>query len=84
MDDINHKVDISDDARWEDRELFALATIDARWEDWADNPCCYLECNKEAEWLIVHGDGPCDNTVSCTEHVGQMLTDAPIHYISHL
>lgn len=47
-------------------------------------PCCYLDCGNGAEWLIVHGDGPCDNTVSCTEHVGYMLTDAPMHNVSHL
>ena len=65
---------------------------DVTWEDWVeacdeDHPvgtCCHLDCDKEAEWLIIHGDGPCDNTISCTEHVGQMLTDAPNHYISHL
>ncbi len=65
---------------------------DISWEDWVEDyddeahisSCCYLDCFKEAEWLIVHGDGPDDNTQSCTKHVGLLLTDAPIHYINHL
>ncbi|MEE9409609.1 MAG: hypothetical protein V3V41_01630 [Candidatus Heimdallarchaeota archaeon] len=62
------------------------------WEDWVEGydkdhpvgPCCHLDCDKESEWLIVHGDSPDDNTVSCTTHIGQLLTDAPMHYISPL
>lgn len=38
-------------------------------------------CSADAEWRIVHGDGPDDYTESCTEHVGFMLTDAPEHRI---
>ncbi len=40
-----------------------------------------IGCQKDAEWEIWHGNGPDDNTVACTEHVGEMLTDAPEHRI---
>lgn len=38
-------------------------------------------CQKDAEWEIRSGDGPDDFTDSCTEHVGEMLTEAPEHKI---
>ncbi len=51
--------------------------------------CCFIDpksklgegCNNYAEWEIVHGERDSDNTQSCTEHIGYLLTDAPIHYI---
>jgi hypothetical protein len=49
--------------------------------------CCYigektkLECGNDAEWEIWHGVGPDDNTLSCTRHVGEMLTDAAEHRV---
>lgn len=38
-------------------------------------------CGKNAEWEIWSGNSPDDSTDSCTEHVGEMLTDAPEHKI---
>ena len=38
-------------------------------------------CGKDAEWEIWSGDTPDDFTDACTEHVGDMLTDAPKHTI---
>lgn len=38
-------------------------------------------CGKNAEWQIWSGIGPDDSTDSCTEHVGELLTDAPEHRI---
>ncbi len=43
--------------------------------------CCAMDCNKTAEWVIVHGAAPDDYTMACTTHVGDLLTDAPTHYI---
>ena len=44
--------------------------------------CCQMECDKDAEWEIQWTPrSPDDWTHSCTEHVGEMLCDAPIHYI---
>ncbi len=40
--------------------------------------CCQLTCKKPAEWEIYTKD---DNTVACTEHVGELLTDAKEHRI---
>lgn len=50
----------------------------------ADIPlCCFLTCDKPAEWTIWDGKYPSyDNyTLSCTDPVGEMLTDAPEHTI---
>lgn len=44
-------------------------------------PLSGIGCPKTAEWQIWHGTSPDDNTFSCTEHVGEMLTDAPEHRI---
>lgn len=52
--------------------------------------CCFIpnqndpahsRCPNKAGWTIVHGETPDDYTESCTEHVGEMLTDAPVHQI---
>ncbi len=47
--------------------------------------CCMIGCDKDAEFEIYYkGDGaPSDstNTDACTEHVGDLLTDAPQHWI---
>ena len=43
--------------------------------------CCRMGCDKPAEWQIWHGDTPDDYTESCTECIGQMLTDAHEHTI---
>lgn len=43
--------------------------------------CCYLECEALAEWRIRHGDELDDYTESCTDHVGALLTDAPVHRV---
>jgi len=41
--------------------------------------CCELNCTKDAEWEI-YADGVPD-TAACTEHVGELLTDAKEHRI---
>jgi hypothetical protein len=38
-------------------------------------------CKKRAEWIITHGPAPDDYTLSCTEHVGYLLTDAKNHQV---
>lgn len=38
--------------------------------------CCYVGCDKDAEWTLVEGPGPDDWTEACTAHVGDLLTDA--------
>lgn len=49
--------------------------------------CCFIQpgterqCEILASWRIVHGSGPDDYTESCTQHVGEMLADAPEHRI---
>lgn len=43
--------------------------------------CCFPDCEKLAEWVIVHGQAPDDYTESCSVHVGELLTDAPEHKI---
>lgn len=54
----------------------------------SNNVCCYLDrnnhggdCENPAEWIIRHGEDACEYTISCTEHVGPMLTDAVEHRI---
>jgi len=44
--------------------------------------CCQIGCEKEAEWEI-YADGVPDTT-ACTEHVGELLTDANEHRIFRL
>lgn len=54
-----------------------------------DSPCLGLEgweidsrgCSKDAEWVIFHGPGGEDYTESCSQHVGEMLTDALEHKV---
>jgi hypothetical protein len=44
--------------------------------------CCHIPCSRAAEWEIWHTSGdPYDSTHACTEHVGELLTDAPEHRI---
>ena len=43
--------------------------------------CCQKDCKKDAEWEI-YADGVPD-TMACTEHVGELLTDANEHRIFH-
>ncbi len=38
-------------------------------------------CSKKAEWTIIHGAAPDDCTEACTEHVGDLLTDAVEHRV---
>jgi len=38
-------------------------------------------CRKKAEWTIIHGLSPDDYTEACTDHVGDLLTDAKEHRI---
>ena len=44
--------------------------------------CCQIDCEKDAEWEI-YADGVAD-TAACTEHVGELLTDASEHRIFRL
>ena len=41
--------------------------------------CCQIDCKKDAEWEIYAESVP--DTVACTEHVGELLTDAQEHRI---
>jgi hypothetical protein len=51
--------------------------------------CCWMNqetrarCNAPAEWEIYYSDHaqPYNETQSCTQHVGELLTDAPVHHI---
>lgn len=44
--------------------------------------CCIIECDKKAGWVIeMYPYGPDDYTTACTEHVGELLTDALIHVV---
>jgi hypothetical protein len=36
-------------------------------------------CDRNAEWTIVYGLGPEDYTESCSECIGELLTDASEH-----
>ncbi len=41
--------------------------------------CCQIDCEEPAEWEIYAEGVP--DTVACTEHVGELLTDAQEHRI---
>ncbi len=41
--------------------------------------CCQIDCTKDAEWEIYADAVP--DTVACTDHVGELLTDANEHRI---
>ncbi len=49
--------------------------------------CCFIDpktkvgCEEEAEWMIVTGHSPDDQTDSCTAHVGYLLVDKPFNHI---
>ena len=47
----------------------------------AEALCCYLGCESAAEWRI-DTDKPYTETLACTAHVGELLSDAPVHYVS--
>ena len=44
--------------------------------------CCYINeatdvhCTRKAEWIIYDGPRPDSYTEACTEHVGELLSDA--------
>jgi len=44
--------------------------------------CCQINCEKEAEWEIYANGVP--DTMACTKHVGELLTDAKEHRIFHI
>ncbi|KKM19838.1 hypothetical protein LCGC14_1651560 [marine sediment metagenome] len=46
--------------------------------------CCFIPCEKEAEWSIVHGPASNDVTESCDDHVSDLRPDAPEHIISRV
>jgi hypothetical protein len=35
--------------------------------------CCFLGCEKAAEWLVVTGNTADGYTYSCSEHLGDMI-----------
>jgi len=41
--------------------------------------CCQIDCNETAEWEIYADAVP--DTLACTKHVGELLTDAIEHRI---
>lgn len=49
--------------------------------------CCWIDqetivpCRAHAEWMIVHGPAPDDWSDSCSEHLGDMMTDAYEHRV---
>jgi len=44
--------------------------------------CCIVDCEKLADWAI-YTEVPYSDTYACTEHVGALLSDAPVHSIYH-
>lgn len=46
--------------------------------------CCFLSCEKEAKWSIVHGPASNDVTESCNDHISDLRTDALEHTISRV
>lgn len=45
--------------------------------------CCYIdpvagECPAGADWTLILGPRPDDNTQSCEAHVGRLLGDDPL------
>lgn len=44
--------------------------------------CCQKDCEKPAEWEIYADAVP--DTLACTDHVGELLTDAKEHRIFRL
>ena len=43
--------------------------------------CCKIGCNKSAKVSIYYGTSPDDYTESCLEHIGDLLTIAPVHHL---
>lgn len=44
--------------------------------------CCHIPCDKNAEWVIMYTPFKFDEyTHSCSEHLGDMMTDAHEHRI---
>jgi hypothetical protein len=46
-----------------------VATKDRHVGDDGPDYCCFIGCPEDAEWDIVDGDGPTENTQSCTKHI---------------
>lgn len=52
--------------------------------------CCYvdpalgLSCERDAAWEVSWGSGYEEYTHACTDHVGALLTDAPVHEVRPL
>ena len=44
--------------------------------------CCYPGCPNDAAWMLSCETDP--DTYACTAHVGEMLTDAPLHWVEPL
>ena len=44
--------------------------------------CCQKDCKEDAEWEIYADSVP--DTVACTNHVGELLTDAKEHRVYSL
>jgi hypothetical protein len=39
--------------------------------------CCFIPCDKPAEWVINWGPTVDDYTEACTAHVGELFGDSP-------
>lgn len=37
--------------------------------------CCFIPCDKPAEYDVIDGCGPDDHTQACVDHVGHLLRD---------
>lgn len=46
--------------------------------------CCFIPCDKDAEWEVVHGENPQvdDYTHACSDHLGHLLTDDSVHTVT--
>lgn len=40
--------------------------------------CCFIPCDKDAEWEIVDGPSTDDYTQACSDHVGHLLQDGRV------
>lgn len=46
--------------------------------------CCFIPCDKGAEFEIRDGETPDDYTHSCTEHVGSLLQAGKVSTVYEL
>ena len=46
----------------------------------AEEKCSVIGCNKQAEFSIWTNE-PYGDAYACTKHVGELLTDAEVHYV---